>query len=237
MQRNVLLALVGFLCLSFWQPSRYSTQGAGKPDPNGVNKYYMGRQIAMVMGHFGIEWLERPEREAEEQVTTLLQNMALKPGEMVADIGAGSGYHVMRMAPMVEPNGLVYGVDIQPEMVAYLQNQAKAANRKNVRPLLSTAQSVKLAPASIDKMLLVDVYHEFYYPYEMAVSMLEALKPGGRLYLVEYRAEDPTVPIKPIHKMTEKQAVAELAAAGFRFVKNINNLPWQHCMVFEKPKG
>ena len=235
MQRNGLLLLVSILSFSFWQPGRYTTRSDGQHDPNGVYKYYMGRQIAMVMGHFGIEWLERPEREEEENVGTLLQNMALKPGEMVADIGAGSGYHVMRIAPEVAPNGLVYGVDIQPEMVNFLQKQTKAAKLKNVRPVLSTPQSVKLVANSIDKMLLVDVYHECYYPYEMAVSMLEALKPGGKLFLVEYRAEDPRVPIKAIHKMTEKQAVAEFSAVGFRFVQNISNLPWQHCMVFEKP--
>lgn len=195
----------------------------------------MGRQIALVMGHFGIDWLERPEREAEEQVGLLLKNMALKPGEMLADIGAGSGYHVIRMAPRVLPAGKVYAVDIQPEMIEYTQKQAAEKKLANIVPVLSSNQSVKLKANSIDKMLMVDVYHECDYPYEMAVSMLSALKPGGKLYLVEFRAEDETVPIKTIHKMSEKQAVKELTAAGFFFKENIDNLPWQHCLVFEKP--
>ncbi len=195
----------------------------------------MGRQIAHVMGHFGIEWLERPERETEENVSTLLKNMELRPGESIADIGAGSGYHVIRMAPRVQPGGKLYAVDIQPEMIEYLSAQAKEKQLSNVVPVLSSNQSVKLKGNSIDKMLLVDVYHEFDFPYEMAVSMLAALKPGGKLFLIEFRAEDPTVPIKNIHKMSEKQAVKELTAAGFSFMENKDNLPWQHCLVFEKP--
>jgi SAM-dependent methyltransferase len=235
MQRKVLWTLLSLICFSFWQPGRYTTANAGKTDPNGINKFYMGRQIAHVMGHFGIEWLERPERETEENVSTLLKNMELRPGESIADIGAGSGYHVIRMAPRVQPGGKLYAVDIQPEMIEYLSAQAKEKQLSNVVPVLSSNQSVKLKGNSIDKMLLVDVYHEFDFPYEMAVSMLAALKPGGKLFLIEFRAEDPTVPIKNIHKMSEKQAVKELTAAGFSFMENKDNLPWQHCLVFEKP--
>jgi len=224
------------LCSSFWQPHLYSTRGQANYDPNGIRKYYMGRQIAQVMSHYGIEWLERPEREHEERVTKLLKNMDLKPGEVVADIGAGSGYHVVRMAPLVGASGKVYAVDIQPEMLAYVKKQAKDAGLSQVVTVLGTEKEVQLPKGSIDKMLLVDVYHELAFPYEMAISMWEALKPGGKLYLVEYRAEDASVPIKTIHKMSEEQAVKEWQAAGFRLLKNMTNLPWQHCLCFEKPR-
>lgn len=221
------------LALMAWQP-RYGT--SGRPHPDGIAKWYFGRQIAHVMSHYGIGWLERSEREAEENTSLLLQLMDIKPGEVVADIGAGSGYHVVRMAPLVGRSGRVIGVDIQPEMLDYLTRQAKDRGLSQVEALLGTEKSVPLAPNSADKMLLVDVYHELAYPWEMARSMWQALKPGGRIFLVEFRAEDPEVPIKPLHKMSEKQARKELEAAGFQWVKNIGNLPWQHCMVFEKPR-
>jgi predicted methyltransferase len=127
-------------------------------------------------------------------------------------------------------------VDVEPEMIAYLNDRITLEGIKNIIPVLSTEQKVSLPANSIDMMLLVDVYHEFSYPYEMALSMLDALKPGGKLVLVEFRSEDPMVPIKTIHKMSEAQAVKELKAAGFNFEKNISNLPWQHCLIFRKPK-
>jgi ubiquinone/menaquinone biosynthesis C-methylase UbiE len=133
-------------------------------------------------------------------------------------------------------NGKVYAVDVEPEMIAYLNDRITLEGIKNIIPVLSTEQKVSLPSNSIDLMLLVDVYHEFSYPYEMALSMLDALKPGGKLVLVEFRSEDPMVPIKTIHKMSEAQAVKELKAAGFNFEKNISNLPWQHCLIFRKPK-
>jgi ubiquinone/menaquinone biosynthesis C-methylase UbiE len=134
-------------------------------------------------------------------------------------------------------NGKVYAVDVEPEMIAYLNDRITLEGIKNIIPVLSTEQKVSLPSNSIDMMLLVDVYHEFSYPYEMALSMLDALKPGGKLVLVEFRSEDPMVPIKTIHKMSEAQAVKELKAAGFNFEKNISNLPWQHCLIFRKPKN
>jgi ubiquinone/menaquinone biosynthesis C-methylase UbiE len=209
---------------------------AVKPgDPNGISKWYMGRQIAHVMSHYGIEWLERKEREMEENTTQLLKNLAVHPGTAIADIGAGSGYHSTLLTKMVG-NGKVYAVDVEPEMIAYLKNRIKLEGYKNIIPVLSTEQKVSLPANSIDVMLLVDVYHEFSFPYEMTLSMLEALKPGGQLVLVEFRAEDPNVPIKTIHKMSERQAVKEFKASGFLFEKNIGNLPWQHCLIFRKPK-
>jgi len=204
-------------------------------DPNGINKWYMGRQIAHVMSHYGIEWLERKEREMEENTSQLLKNLVVQPGSVVADIGAGSGYHSALLSKMVG-NGKVYAVDVEPEMIAYLKDRIKLESNKNIIPVLSTEQKVSLPANSIDVMLLVDVYHEFSFPYEMTLSMLEALKPGGKLVLVEFRAEDPNVPIKTIHKMGEQKAVKEFKASGFSFEKNISNLPWQHCLIFRKPK-
>ena len=203
-------------------------------DPNGINKWYMGRQIAQVMSHFGIEWLERQEREQEENTTQLLKNLAVQPGQVIADIGAGSGYHSSLLSKMVG-NGKVYAVDVEPEMIAFLNERIKREGKKNIIPVLSTEKTVSLPANSMDMMLLVDVYHEFSFPYEMAISMLEALKPGGKLVLVEFRAEDPNVPIKTIHKMSQQQAVKEFKAAGFTFEKNISDLPWQHCLIFRKP--
>ena len=154
---------------------------------------------------------------------------------MIADIGAGSGYHSSLLSKMVG-NGKVYAVDVEPEMILFLKDRIQAEKTKNIVPVLSTEQTVGLPANSIDIMLLVDVYHEFSYPYEMGMAMLEALKPGGKLVLVEFRTEDAMVPIKTIHKMSEQQAVREFKAAGFIFEKNISNLPWQHCMVFRKNK-
>ena len=204
-------------------------------DANGINKWYMGRQIAQVMSHYGIDWLEREERDKEENTSLLLKNLNVQQGMMIADIGAGSGYHSSLLSKMVG-NGKVYAVDIEPEMIAFLNDRIQTEKTKNVVPILSTEQTVGLPANSIDLMLLVDVYHEFSYPYEMSLAMFKALKPGGKLVLVEFRTEDPMVPIKTIHKMSEQQAVREFKVAGFIFEKNISNLPWQHCMVFRKGK-
>jgi len=221
-----------FLSLSMFSlgQERYKIRAG---DPNGINKWYMGRQIAHVMSHYGIDWLEREEREMEENTTLLLKNLAVKPGMVVADIGAGSGYHSALLSKMVG-TGKVFAVDGEPEMIAYLNARIKQEKLSRIVPILSTEQKVSLPENTIDMMLLVDVYHEFSFPYEMALSMRAALKPGGKLVLVEFRAEDATVPIKTIHKMSEAQAIKEFKAAGFEFDKNIDNLPWQHCMVFTK---
>ena len=202
-------------------------------DPNGIGKWYMGREIASVMGFQGMGWLERPEREAEENVNTLLKNMKIQPGDTIADIGAGSGYHVFRMSPMAY-NGHVYAVDIQEEMLNEIQSKKVKGNITNVDLVLSTETSVNLPKNSVDKILLVDVYHEFNYPFEMMQSIKKALRPNGKVYLIEYRGEDLNVPIKKVHKMTQEQAVKEMKAAGFKLNQNIDNLPWQHCMIFEK---
>ena len=228
----ILLFLALLQTANLVAQERYTVKSG---DPNGIRKWYMGRQIAHVMSHYGIEWLERKEREMEENTSQLLKNLAVQPGTAIADIGAGSGYHSTLLSKMVG-TGKVYAVDVEPEMIAYLKNRIKLEGYKNIIPVLSTEQKVSLPANSIDIMLLVDVYHEFSFPYEMTLSMLEALKPSGKLVLVEFRAEDPNVPIKTIHKMSERQAVKEFKASGFLFEKNIGNLPWQHCLIFRKPK-
>jgi len=226
------ILLFTFLSLSLFSlgQDRYKIKTG---DPNGINKWYMDRQIAQVMSHYGIDWLEREEREMEENTSLLLKNLAVKPGMIIADIGAGSGYHSALLSKMVG-SGKVFAVDVEPEMIAYLNERIRQEKLSHIVPVLSTEQKLYLPENTIDMMLLVDVYHEFSYPYEMALSMLAALKPGGKLVLVEFRSEDPTVPIKTIHKMSEAQAIKEFTAAGFIFDKNIDNLPWQHCMVFTK---
>ena len=202
-------------------------------DYNGIGKWYMGREVAYVMGFQGINWLERSEREIEEDVSTLIKNMEIKTDDTIADIGAGSGYHVFRMAPLAE-NGLVYAVDIQPEMLEAIELKKRSKRVSNVETVLGSEKSINLPKNSLDKILLVDVYHEFSYPAEMVGSIKNALKSNGQLFLIEYRGEDSSVPIKKIHKMTVKQSIKEMEAAGFRLKENIDNLPWQHCMIFEK---
>jgi protein-L-isoaspartate O-methyltransferase len=230
--KSILLIFSAFLfAFSTSAQERYLISGG---DPNGINKWYMGRQIAHVMSHFGIEWLERQEREIEENTSQLIKNLNIKPGMILADIGAGSGYHSALLSKKIG-NGKVYAVDIEPEMIAYLKKRIKREKLTGIVPILSKETSVSLPENSVDLVLIADGYHEFSYPYEMAVSVLKALKPGGKLVLVEFKAEDDAVPIKDIHKMSEAQAVKELKAAGFTFEKNIKNLPWQHCMLFIKP--
>jgi SAM-dependent methyltransferase len=202
-------------------------------DYNGIGKWYMGREIAFVMGFQGIGWLERSEREKEENVSSLIKNMKIKSNEVIADIGAGSGYHVFRIASLVT-NGLVYAVDIQPEMLMAIEKTKEFKKVENIKTILGTEKTVELPKNSVDKILMVDVYHEFSFPVEMINSIKNALKPNGELFLIEYRAEDLKVPIKRIHKMTEEQAVKEMKAAGLVLKENIDNLPWQHCMVFIK---
>ena len=204
-----------------------------KGDYNGIGKWYMGREIAYVMGYQGINWLERSEREKEENVSRLIENLEIKSNDTIADIGAGSGYHVFKMAPLAG-KGLIYAVDIQLEMLMAINKAQKATKIRNVKTVLGNEKSIKLPKNSVNKVLMVDVYHEFNFPVEMITSIKNAMKPNGELFLIEYRGEDSNVPIKKIHKMTEKQAVKEFEAAGFTLKENRKNLPWQHCMIFLK---
>ncbi len=238
MKRFLYLILMSTLALSVSQ-CKGQTETSNENytfrsgSPNGIGKWYKGREIAHVMGFQGIGWLERPEREKEENTDRLIKNMEILPGDSIADIGAGSGYHVFKMAPLAR-QGLVYAVDIQDEMLTAIEDQKKEIGLKNIEIIKGTEQSVNLPENSVDKILMVDVYHEFNYPVEMLASMNKALRQNGKIYLIEYRGEDDSIPIKRLHKMTEKQAVKEFKANGFILKENISNLPWQHCMVFMK---
>jgi protein-L-isoaspartate O-methyltransferase len=235
------------------KPSRYELRQ--DHDPNGIGKFYMGREIAQVMGHQGASWLERPEREKEEHCSKLLPSLKLKPGDFVADIGAGSGFYTFPLSKIVGPKGRVFAVDIQPEMLKIIRSRMRTWDVKNIQPVLGTLTNPKLKPASIDLILMVDVYHEFSHPYEMTVEMVKALKPKGRLVFVEYRMEDEKVPILLVHRMSQKQVRKEMerwaAATGavavatgvvavvtgpfpLWHVETVNTLPWQHVIIFEK---
>ena len=203
---------------------------------DGIGKIYMGREISQVMGHTGIHWLERDSREREEDPTRAVQGLELAPDAIVADIGSGSGYYTFRIAPLV-PKGIVIGVDIQPQMVRFLSQKSKDLEVKNVKSHLGKIDSIEMNAESIDAVVLVDAYHEFSHPNEMMQSVFQALRPKGRVYLLEYRAEDPKVPIKPLHKMTEAQSIKEMKAVGLEHVRTDKFLPWQHFMIFEKPES
>jgi precorrin-6B methylase 2 len=204
-------------------------------DPNGIGRFYMGREIAHVMGHQAAGWLERPERETEERTDLLIEAMQLKPSEIVADIGAGSGYFSWRMAKAIGAGGKVLAVDIQQEMLDLLQRNMARREVKNVVSILGTTSDPKLPAESVDTILMVDVYHEFDQPFEMTQAMVRSLKKGGRIVLVEFRAEDPTVNIKRVHKMSEQQARTEFEVfPELRWEKTIPVLPQQHIIVFRK---
>jgi SAM-dependent methyltransferase len=212
-------------------PAPYTTAA---PSEDGIGKIFMGREIAHVMGHPGIGWLERTDREKEEAPSKAIAMLGLAPNTVIADIGAGSGYYSFRIASLI-PDGRVVAVDIQQEMLDHLKLEAARRKIDNVEPHLGTIESIKVDPDTLDAALMVDAYHEFSHPVEMLQSIHTALKPGGRIYLLEFRAEDPRVPIKPLHKMSEAQAVREFEALGFTFVVNKPGLPWQHLLVFGKP--
>jgi ubiquinone/menaquinone biosynthesis C-methylase UbiE len=212
--------------------SRYETRAAH--DPNGIGKFYMGREIAHVMGHQAADWLERGEREKEERTSLLIDSLKVRPGDLVADIGAGTGYHVRRIAPKIAPAGRVYAVDIQPEMLTLLTNSLAELKITNVVPVLGTISDPKLPANSIDLALMVDVYHEFSHPHEMMEAICRGLKPGGRVVFVEFRAEDPNVPIKEVHKMSEAQVKKEMTLHPLEWVETLKVLPWQHIIIFKK---
>ena len=204
-------------------------------DPNGIGKFYLGREIAHVMGHQAAMWLERPERAEEERPDLLMEILAPRPGESVADIGAGSGYHTFRMAEAVGKSGKVYAVDIQKEMLDIIRRRSKEADTPQVVPVMGTPSDPKLPAGKIDLIFMVDVYHEFDLPWEMTRNLVAALAPGGRLGFVEYRLEDPKVPIKTVHKMSEAQVKKEMALhPEMEFVGTDERLPWQHVVLFRK---
>ena len=201
---------------------------------DGIGKFYFGREISRVMGHRGANWLERPERELEERPDILIKSLNIKPQDVVADIGVGTGYVAWRMARKLSSGGLVYGVDIQQNMLDLFIKNMKDRGFSNVRAVLGTITDPKLPPNSIDLVIMVDVYHEFSHPYEMMQGICRALKVGGRVAFVEYRAEDPRVPIKRLHKMTELQVLKEATPHPLEWVETIDALPRQHLIVFKK---
>jgi ubiquinone/menaquinone biosynthesis C-methylase UbiE len=233
-----LLLLVPFLA---WgdepepkkKSDRYETRA--DHDQYGIGKFYQGREIAHVMGHQGAGWLERPEREKEEQPKKLLKALKLEPGMKIADIGAGSGFHVFRMAPVVGDKGKIFAVDIQPEMLAIIKAKMKKGKVGNVETILGVEADPKLPDGQIDLILMVDVYHEFAFPYEMTQKLIKALKPGGRLAFVEFKKEDPKVRILEVHKMSERQVMKEMDEfKEMQHVETIKDLPWQHVITFRK---
>ncbi len=204
-------------------------------DINGIGIFFMDREIAHVMGHQAADWLERPEREEEERTDLLVESLKFHPGEVVADIGCGSGYISRKIAKKISPGGIVYGVDIQQEMLDLLAKRMAMFRIDNVKPIMGTTTDPKVPAASCDAMIMVDVYHEFDRPYEMVRSMIAGLKHGGRIVFVEYRKEDPAVPIKEVHKMSVAQVKKEMAAhPELEFAETLEMLPRQHVIVFRK---
>lgn len=208
----------------------------GPATRGGTGRYYFGREVAQVMGPEGAAWLERPDRDEVQLPEQVVDSLYLLPDDVVADIGAGTGYFTLRLARRV-PDGLVYAVDIQEEMLDMLEARLDEERVVNVATVLGALDDPRLHPESVDVALIVDAYHEFYYPQEMLRNIRASLVPGGRIVLVEYRAEDPDLPIHRLHRMSEAQAIRELEANGFRHVETKDFLPKQHFLVFEKASG
>ncbi len=235
LRRCTLLACLLAASSALAQPAavaeRYSLFPASA---DGIGKRYMGREISAVMGWQGAAWLEREERDREERTDLLLAALALKPGMVVADIGAGTGYLSRRMAPAVMPGGKVWAVDVQPEMISLLKANLNRRGLTQVEARLGAEDDVRLPAGSVDLVVMVDVYHELAFPYEVLASVMKSLKPGGRIAFVEYKAEDPRVPIKPLHKMSEAQIKREAGVFVLDWERTVGTLPWQHLVVFRK---
>ena len=197
-------------------------------------KFYKGREIAQTMHYQGAPWLVRESRNREEDCETLLAALGIEPGDTVCDMGCGNGFYAVRLSELVGERGKILAVDIQREMLELLKERAAAERITNIEPILGTVVDPKLPEASVDLMLLVDVYHEFSHPAQMLAEIRKSLKPTGRVALVEFRAEDPKVPIKPLHKMTKAQIMKEFPPNGFTLVEEFDELPWQHLMFFQR---
>ena len=235
----ILVGLLGVFCLGCTlEPTAIANSGEiyqqrSIHDPDGIGKFYMGREIAQVMGHRGAGWLERPSRETQEQPATLINSLDLQPTDIVADIGAGTGYMSFRLAPLVSL-GKVLAVDIQPEMIEIMEFLKQENKIENVETILGTATNPNLPESTVDLALMVDAYHEFEYPREMMAGIIQGLKVGGRVVLVEYRQENPLIMIKPLHKMTQKQVKEEMQVVGLVWRETKDVLPEQHIIIFEK---
>jgi ubiquinone/menaquinone biosynthesis C-methylase UbiE len=226
---------IGFVfCAWLTALSAVSTFGQADPMPKvpPALTHYKGREIARTMSYHGAPWLIRDEREREERCSLMLTNLGVKRGMTVCDMGCGNGFYSLQLAKMVGEKGSVLGVDIQPEMLKLLRERMEKQGIENVTPILGSLHNPHLPKGQVDLILLVDVYHEFSHPAHMLEAMLDSLAPGGQIVLLEYREEDPDVPIKPLHKMSKKQVKKELTANGFKLVKEFDKLPWQHMLFF-----
>ena len=219
------------------QPPRPVYETRAIHDPSGTGKFYMGREIAQVMGPGGIPWLDRPEREEEEHPAAVMDALELREGEVVADLGAGSGYFTFRMAPKVGKTGRVLAVDIQDEMLDVIRRRAARLKVTNVQEVKASETDPGLPPEGVDLVLMVDVYHELAWPFEVMTKVRQALKPGGRVVFVEYRKEDPHVPIKEVHKMSVDQLEKEMNVVGLTRLRTVETLPLQHIVIFTKRTG
>lgn len=206
---------------------------SGQQTRDGTGKYYLGREIAQVMGAAGAGWLERSEREKEENTRIAIDKMPLSANSVVADIGAGSGYYSFAIAKKI-PEGKVYAVDIQDGMLQLLRQKKDKGQVKNVEIIKGSESSPNLPDNSIDLAIMVDVYHELAYPHEMLQALKKALKSEGQILLLEYRAEDPSIPIKPLHKLSVVQANKEMQANGFEIAEDGEFLPIQHFLLYSK---
>ena len=229
----IFLLLVSVAAASTFSQDTYTKVPASA---DGIGKRYMGREIAGVMGWQGAAWLERQEREREERTDLLVKALDLKPGMVVGDIGAGTGYLSRRIALAVAPDGRVIAEDVQPQMIQMLKSRAKLEGLTNVEASLGTEDDVKLPEASLDMAVMVDVYHELAFPREVLASIVRAMKVGARVAFVEYRAEDAQVPIKALHKMTEAQVRREAEVLPLAWDRTIETLPWQHIVVFRRTR-
>ena len=205
---------------------------AQQPDAPPALTEYQGRTIAQTMHWQGAGWLIRHKRDREEATLKMREQLKLKPGMSVCDMGSGNGYHTIPMAEAVGKDGKVYAVEVQPEMIEMLHKRAAEKGITNIVSIIGEMYDPKLPPASCDMILLVDVYHEFSHPEQMLAGMKKALKPDGVIVMVEFRSEDDSVPIKAEHKMTKAQINKELTSNGFKLVREFDGLPWQHMMFF-----
>lgn len=194
--------------------------------------HYRGREIAQTMHYTGAPWLVRESRQREEDCRMLLEALEIKPGQTICDLGCGNGFYTLELARRVGPEGTVYAVDIQPEMLRLLVVRARKEKLFNIRPVLGTIIDPRLPTGKIDLVFCVDVYHEFSHPEQMLTQIRDSLSPTGQIVLAEFRGEDPAVPIKPLHKMTKVQVKRELEPNGFTLVREFDQLPWQHLMFF-----
>lgn len=228
-----ILLLISSLFWPIWAHGEEKPQADAKSDPPGVSEY-LGRKVAQTMHYAGAPWLIRKMREEEERASLLLQELGVEKGMTVADVGCGNGFHTIPIAEKVGPSGKVYAADIQEEMLVFLKKRAGPNLKNIIVPIHNKLWDAMLPKGEIDLVLLVDVYHEFSHPAEMLASIHAALKPDGQVALVEYRGEDPKVPIKPLHKMTKEQCLKEFRANGFELSRSFDDLPWQHLLFFRK---